>query len=50
MYYVPFQSVRATLTLQMQNGTARTLLRLHIIIMMCTGLLFCGGRSDEAAH
>jgi len=49
-YYVPFQSIRATLTLQMQNGTARTLLRLYIIIMMCTGLLFCSGRSDLAAH
>jgi len=34
MYYVPFQSIRATLTLQMQNGTARTLLRLYIIIMV----------------
>jgi hypothetical protein len=42
--------ILATLILEMQNGTVRTLLRLCIIIMLCTGLLFCGGRSDEAAH
>lgn len=49
-HYVSFQSVRGALRLEIQNGTVRTLLQLYIIIMMCTGLLFCGGRQDLAAQ